>query len=705
MIPAQIQENGACVFQVEEIQTLQPPKAAARVASSGRAGAVASMQYSAPLDGVRAVAILAVLGFHVFPTALRGGFTGVDVFFVLSGYLITSVILYDIRCGKFSMREFYLRRIQRLLPNAVLMILVTVAASLLLLPSNTAKVAAHGIWALFNLSNVYILRHIGGYWGTSAPSAPLLHTWSLAVEEQFYLAFPLTLALLARRSKLFGVTAGLALGSLALGVYGTWTHPNMTFYLLPTRAWEPLLGAALATYLVPAAAEAPVRQAGSSPANQLAGWIGLAMIVGGFFFIAEADHFPGVVALAPALGSLLLLISIADGKTGPARLLSQPFFVTIGKLSYSLYLWHWPAIVMGRMYADLTGRSDRAGTLIGLLVGVILALLAYRFVEHPLRQRGAGRSRRLLVLASGFALCIALCLTTSLRRPVADPLHMFDQPSFYGLLYNSGAGDAIPLTTTTRYYDVRIPERPPQQRIWKTGGIVHAWGHSTPRLVVLGSSHALMYGRLIDDICKERGISVAFLVADATQVFFPTKVGERFPTPALAQDFDAARRKWIAEWKPDAVLVVDRWDSYEPEELRQKLHGLVSELLEQSPSVILASQVPALRLGTRVNLREYVTWYFKRFGRLPAIAPDEKEPIRKSSIATFEALAREFSGVRLVRPDPWFYSEDGSVRYASGRSFLYADGNHLDDAGAEALRGLWTSAIMATQRTEVAARR
>jgi hypothetical protein len=269
-------------------------------------------------------------------------------------------------------------------------------------------------------------------------------------------------------------------------------------------------------------------------------------------------------------------------------------------------------------------------------------------------------------------------------------------------LYNAGTAGKVPLTTTTRYYDVRIPEQPPKPEAWRTGGIVHDWGHETPRLVVLGSSHALMYGHLIDEICREQRISVAFLTADATQVFFPTKAGERFPTLDLAQAYDSARRKWISEWKPEAVLVVDRWDSYEPDELRGKLHGLVSELATRTPSIILVSQVPALRLDDRYNLREYVTWYFQRFGELPRIAPDEKEAIRKASVATFQAIAQEFPEVRLVRADQLLYAEDGSIRYACGRNFLYADGDHLDDAGAELLRGAFTRAITATEQTNVA---
>ena len=207
------------------------------------------MSYVPALDGLRAVAILGVLVFHALPGALRGGFTGVDVFFVLSGYLITSVILHDLRGGSFSIREFYLRRIQRLLPNAVLTVLFTLAlASVALLPSQAVRVAKHGLWTIFNLSNLYIWRSVGGYWGDSAASVPLLHTWSLAVEEQFYLLFPVTLLFLSRRTHLFKVTALLSLASLAASIYGTAAHPVSTFYLLPTRAWEPLMGAALATY-------------------------------------------------------------------------------------------------------------------------------------------------------------------------------------------------------------------------------------------------------------------------------------------------------------------------------------------------------------------------------------------------------------------------------------------------------------------------
>lgn len=667
--------------------------------SRKRAAGPDLMKYAPSLDGLRAVAILAVLGFHTMPRVFKGGFTGVDVFFVLSGYLITSVILHDIRNETFSMREFYLRRIQRLLPNAVAMVTVTVAVYLIfLLPSMAVKVAGHGLWAIFNLSNVYILRSFGGYWGDSANSAPLLHTWSLAVEEQFYLAFPLILCVLSRRTSICLVTVFLSLGSFALYVYTAGVHPEATFYLLPTRAWEPLFGAVLATYRVPVTTDQPVRRTRTVRAMEVAGWGGLALIIAGFLFVEESNNFRGVMALVPAVGAVTLLMSIADGTTGPARLLSKPFPVLIGKLSYSLYLWHWPMIVIGRTYADLIGLSRQAGTVIGLAVGIVLAVIAYRVIEHPLRRRGRGRGLRLLVLGTAFFVCFLLCLGVSLRHPDWDPLGRFDRPAYYGRVYNVGMIEAKP---SIRFADVLLPEQPSQPGVWRNGGIVHNWGSGKPRIVVIGSSHANMYARLIDDICKQEGLSVAFLAAQGTPVFFPTRQTPSFPTLDLSRDFDAARRKWIREWNPDAVLVIDRWDTYAGDRAAfdRKLRELVGELAPHTGRIVLFSQVPVLRLGQNLNLREFVTWHLKTFGRFPKIEPDPNEPIRKSSNQTIEAVARDFSKVQLLRVDSQFYMEDGSVRFSSGRSFFYADDNHLSQAGAEQLRPLITRTIVAITET------
>lgn len=662
------------------------------------------MNYVASLDGLRAVAILGVLVFHIFPGSLQGGFTGVDVFFVLSGYLISSVILHDLQAGKFSLREFYIRRIQRLLPNAVATIVATVVVSyFVLLPSQSAKGATHGIWALFNLSNFYIWRSIGGYWADSAASMPLLHTWSLAVEEQFYIVFPTLLLFLFRRSRMFGVVAALTAASFALSFYGSTRYPNITFYMLPTRAWEPLLGALLAIYTLCGKPRGARQGNTSGLLVTLAGWAGLAGIVAGYFLIDEKSAFPGKVALVPTLGALFVLIAVRDESTSVARFLAHPLLVLIGKLSYSLYLWHWPFTVMGREFAYYTGASIPLGTIVGAAVGLILAVLAYRFIELPFRQRDAARSERLRRLAVGFAVSAAVSLLFTFQFRRGDALKVFDRPLFFGFQYSVNASSLPDPSVSTKYSDVVFPlaERPAPLEAWKKGGIVHQWGGETPRVVVLGSSHALMYARLIDSICKELGLTVAFLSAEGLSVFFPTVTYMRAPVPDA---FDSSRMKWISEWRPDVVIAVDKWDLYQRHngsELDRKLEQFFQELTAHAKQVIVFNQVPALRLGDSVNLREYATWYLRTFGRLPRIEPDAFESFRKTLAVRFDRAASNFKNVQLLRVDRPFYQQDGSIRYAEGRKFYYADDDHLTEAGAELLRELCRQAIAAATRGDL----
>lgn len=655
------------------------------------------MKYLAALDGLRAIAILGVLVYHAFPGSLEGGFTGVDVFFVLSGYLITSVILHDLKAGKFSLQEFYIRRVQRLLPNAVAMILVTVMISFfVLLPSQSTKGATHGLWALFNLSNLYIWRSIGGYWADSAASMPLLHTWSLAVEEQFYMVFPALLLFLFRRSRLFLFVSVLTVASFCLCYYGSTHYPNVTFYMLPTRAWEPLLGALLAINVLSGRSHPEARGATNYKVADLAGWAGLAMILAGYFIINHNYAFPGAIGLVPTLGALLVLMSVRDETSSVARFLSNPLFVWIGKLSYSLYLWHWPFAVMGKEFAYYINAPTQIGTLVGAVVGVLLAVLAYRSIEQPFRQRDAARSRRLGRLAAGFTVCVASCLILISQHRGKDAVKHFDRPAFFGFQYSVNASSLPDPRVSVKYSDIVFPQpdRPPPSEAWKKGGIVRQWGGETPRVVVLGSSHALMYGRLIDSICKELGLTVAFLSAEGLSVFFPTTNYMRAPVP---EAFDGWRKKWIHDWRPDVVIAIDKWDLYQRNqgaELNHRLHRLFLEVAPDAKNVIVLSQVPALRLGDNVNLREYAAWYLRTFGRLPKIQPDAFEGFRKSLPARFESAASQFRNVQLLRVDQPFYFEDGSIRFAEGRKFYYADDDHLTDAGAELLRELCRQAIV-----------
>lgn len=657
--------------------------------------------YLVPLDGIRAVAILAVLFFHLWPAALAGGFTGVDVFFVLSGFLITSVIQRDLRDGSFSLKEFYLRRIQRLLPNAVVTVLVVLLLwAWLMPPGAVVQPAMHGLWSLFNLSNVYVWKYLGGYWGDAAEWAPFTHFWSLGIEEQFYLFFPGAFLLLQRFSSgrlRFWLIMGTAI-SFGLCLYGTPTRPTATFYLLPTRLWELLLGAVIAVRRDSLSVLAlSVHPRWSAREREILGWAGLALILLGFLVIDDGSAFPGWGVLLPTGGTALLLESVADGETRLSRLLSIPFMSATGRLSYSLYLWHWPLIIFGKVQAELYGLPLLVGVIFGGVAGVVLAWGAYLWIEQPLRRRGLDRRPRLITVAVGFVTAVFGCAILATRTPVYDPGRRFDRPTFSGKLYDAGrAAGSRELTVTARYADTDFPAVPaPVGDPWRTGGIVHLFDGGAPRVVVLGSSHALMYARVIDEICREKGVSVAFLCADqGTPAFFESTVNPNFPTAPEAREFDETRKRWLKEWRPDAVFVIDRWDARDREgDFDGRLRNFLREASPWAGRLFFVSQIPVLRVGADVNLRGLVSWRLRAEKSLPRLEADANENLRRRIDATVQDAAKEFPNLSVLPVDQRFRRDDGSVRYAEGRRFFYADDNHLTDVGSEQVRELFQKAI------------
>lgn len=654
--------------------------------------------YLAPLDGLRAIAIIAVFIFHVYPAALPGGFIGVDVFYVLSGFIITRTILRALADRRFSLREFYLHRILRLLPNAVLTVLVVLVVwSLLMTPSQIAQTARHSLWTLGNASNIFMWRSLGDYWGEVAEWAPLTHTWSLGIEEQFYLLYPACLLVLAKfqRRKLSIWLGLIAVVSFGLGIVGHQTHPLAAFYLLPARVWELLLGAVLAsTHLH----DQSIGTATSSPANSrrrtAAGVLGLALTGLGCVAISNGGKFLGVLMLAPTLGAALLLYATVGPQTCLSRIFSSAPLVAIGRRSYSLYLWHWPAIILGRYWATTQGFAPLIGALLGGVAGIVLATLAYAAVEQPLRNYGPGRAWRLGLVATGFVGTLLFAFTLLRTPAMSGQISVFERPTFHGKFYDSElAGPSAP-NEVVRYADVAFPTFPPRPPPWKTGGIIHLYGAPQPQIVVLGSSHALMYSRLIDDICREHRLSVAFLGAGGRSVFFGNP-----PAPdAAAQldNFDRARLEFLRAWQPEAVIVIDRWDARFASTLEFETHlrALLETLRPLTQRIIFAAQVPVVERGEKENLREVVGELMKKpqLG-LPRLAPDSSEPLRLRATATAEALARELPHFHVLRPDRLFYRPDGSVRYAEGRSFFYADDDHLSEIGSEQARSLFTRAI------------
>lgn len=336
------------------------------------------MEYRKEVDGLRALAVLPVILNHAKIPPFFGGFVGVDIFFVISGFLISSIIWKDVSNDKFSIVDFYERRARRIIPALVLVILVScVAAYFTMLPDDLENFA-QSVVATLAFSNNILLTLTSGYWELGSDFKPLLHTWSLGVEEQFYLIYPLLVMLLYRfKKQWFGpaLIAGIIV-SLFLSIWLTPKFPDASFYLIHTRAWELLLGAVCAYYK-------PRWELSAKGANW-ASLIGLLFIILSIVGIDEKTPYPSGYAILPCLGTALLLLYAEKG-TFANRVLTIPVFVGVGVISYSAYLWHQPLFSFARI---LSIAPPSMAEMIALsLLTIALSYLSWRFVEQPFRDR------------------------------------------------------------------------------------------------------------------------------------------------------------------------------------------------------------------------------------------------------------------------------------------------------------------------------
>ena len=357
-----------------------------------------SLSYRRDIDGLRAVAVLPVILFHAAVPGFSGGFVGVDIFFVISGYLITGILLKDFDEGRFSIVKFYERRARRILPALLAMLVFTIVAGyFILLPDGYTALAKCTLSVVSFLSNLLFWRG-DGYFSDNG-NRPLLHTWSLAVEEQFYIIFPLLLWLLLRHGrKILGAALWLILlTSLALSIVGTYQFPSATFFLLPARAWELLLGALISAGFVP-----ELRNKTACAWLTLAG-LGL---IGWSVVTYDAQQaFPGLAALPPCLGAAFVLAAGRNVTAWPSRLLGAPVLVGFGLISYSLYLAHFP--LLNYAHAASTPQNLPAWRLAALAASVALAYGSWRWVERPFRDAKRFSQKAIFVMAGGGSLAVA----------------------------------------------------------------------------------------------------------------------------------------------------------------------------------------------------------------------------------------------------------------------------------------------------------
>lgn len=355
------------------------------------------MKYRPEIDGLRAVAVLPVIFFHTGLSYFSGGYIGVDVFFVISGYLITTIILNDIEAGTFSIAKFYERRIRRILPALTVVLLVCLPfAYYWLMPTQLTEFSQSLIAVPLFASNILFWLKTG-YFETTSELKPLLHTWSLAVEEQYYLFFPLLLIFLSR----FGKRIKLAtlfiilIASILLAQLRIENHPESTFYLLPSRLWEILIGSFTAFYFFYKNREKPSKDI-PLVLSQTLSVLGLCFILYSIFAFDEKTPFPSFYTLAPTLGTALIIL-FASNKTITGKFLSNKLFVGIGLISYSAYLWHQPLFVFARIMG-----VNKPSIWLMFALGVLslgLAYLTWKYIETPFRDKTRFSTKRIFQFA------------------------------------------------------------------------------------------------------------------------------------------------------------------------------------------------------------------------------------------------------------------------------------------------------------------
>ena len=430
--------------------------------------------YYPHIDGIRTLAVLPIVVYHILASLCPGGYVGVDIFFVISGYLITQGILNSSKKGQFSIANFYSKRIRRIIPAYAVLILAVLLSSLFLY-------AGEGLESILRaarysgafVTNVFFYKN-SGYFDLDSANNPLLHLWSLGVEEQFYMVIPLLMLLCFRVGirRSFVVLSVLALASLGLSIFCNIIGADtFNFFLLPTRAWELLAGSLLAYW-------PPVNSAEEGISFKIYAYLGLLLCVLPFFAYDDATMFPGLMALPPVLGTALLIRYGCFGLIG--KLLKSSPFVFVGKISYSLYLWHWPLIVYWNYYSF--NSENPWGLASVFLLSLMMAYLSWRYVEMPVRFSTNWSLKRGLIITSLSSVFVISYAVLVVKVPVlarASGIIVTDDGSFYGFkkLPNSTLGD----------YPKSAGEEEESKALKVLGEDVN------PRYVLIGDSHAMHY--------------------------------------------------------------------------------------------------------------------------------------------------------------------------------------------------------------------
>lgn len=620
-----------------------------------------STAYRNDIQGLRALAVAPVVLYHADGRLLPGGFVGVDMFFVISGYLITQILLREIETGTFSVRRFYERRVRRLFPALFVMLAaVLIWGFMILSPEDFDELASTALATIVFASNAMFFS-LSDYFEGPAELKPLLHTWSLAVEEQFYLVFPLVLAGMARFApRLLKPLLWIgSVGSLALCILLTRSHQMAAFYLPMTRAWELLAGALIAAGAVPAVRGQLARDGLSL--------IGLVLIGASLVLIDRSMRFPGVLALAPVLGTALVIHAGQGGATAGGRLLSLPPLVWLGALSYSLYLWHWPLMAYAR-YTTI-GEPEPVRLWLAAAAAVPLALASLIWIERPAQK--ARLSGSAILSSGGLAMATAAvaCFIIMLGKGIPDRF----------------APEVVAL------FEASKDSSPHRDRCHGNGWELIPYEENcqfgaegaAPRIVVWGDSFGTEFAVALGEREGAQGRAVMQITASACP---PAQGFSLSFRPRCRVLTDATLKALMADTRVERVVLMAHYDRYRPDiaGLMAGLHRTAVLLGAAGKQVTLVDPIPSMPSDAPRALGLTVA----RGGDPGAFGADRAAHAGAHAeiVAALESIAADGGASRLdpaeklcdVRLCPAWRADAG---------VLYFDDVHLSLAGARLLVG------------------
>lgn len=628
------------------------------------------IKYRPDIDGLRAIAVLSVLLHHLNASLLPGGFVGVDIFFVISGYLITSQVNKEACEGTFSLKQFYKRRINRIAPALVAVVVATLAIGLVVLsPADLVRLVKSMIYAMMGLSNIFFWREYGNYFAANASEAPLLHTWSLGVEEQFYVIWPLLILALLKlgRRYMVGALVILTIGAIAVSQVAIGIVASASYYLLPTRFFELMVGGLLA--LIVASKNFELRRYSGFLLSA-----GFALIGGSLFLLDKSSPFPGINALWPCLGAALLILA-GNTQNFLSRILTNRAMVFIGLISYSLYLWHWPII------AYLNYMNIRISLFIGAGVAIastLAAWLSWKFIETPFRKTGINLSfTKAFFRRFAFPLLILLLIGAASTYTKGFSMRFDPQVAKFESIIETQPE----ILRSGCHVPTAMSDTPPnaQCRI----------GADRPEIdgMLIGDSHANHFTGMIDVMAKTEGLSLMDYTMDGCPPILGYDTGKVATYATRCRKRNEVAYEKVSANHFSLVVLAASWPK--TPEAGKLLMSSIDTLLRTGAKLTLILRIESIEHSSSCPIR-----------RMMYRTTESCEGPRHSFPEYFNNIRIRYPTVHIIDPNNVICSRE-KCNPVIGDVPLYRDDAHLNDTGSRLIgESLLRMGVYLVERTQ-----